>query len=88
MKVVELLKWLYMYSGKHSRVKTFAIWWKYDFHGENFRRLLTGVAAKKDAMPPNFTEKTFTNSYKTSKFCESFLPRKFPTIQYVLCDFN
>ena len=34
------------------------------FVGENFHRLLP----PKDATPPNFTEKTFTNSHKTTKF--------------------
>ena len=30
------------------------------------------VSLPKDAMPPNFTEKTFANSYKTSKFMQVF----------------
>lgn len=33
----------------------------------------------KDAMPPNFVEKTFPNSHE---FHESFPPRKFPAIRY------
>ena len=40
---------------------------KYDFRGENFRGLLA-CAAPKDATPPNFAEKTFANSHKTTKF--------------------
>ena len=32
----------------------------------------------KDALPPNFAKKTFTNSQKTSKFTKDF-SRKFPT---------
>ena len=50
------------YSGKLSQIGV-----KYDFHGENFRKLLT-FPTPKDATPPNFTEKTFTNSHKTAKF--------------------
>ena len=49
-----------------------------NFEGEKFRRFLT-FAASKNAMTPNFTEKTFKNSHKTAKFA-SFLPQKFPTI--------
>ena len=36
------------YSGKLSREKTFANWWKYNFCGENFHRLLA-FATPKDA---------------------------------------
>ena len=59
------------YSGKLSREKTFADWWKYDFCGENFCGLLA-FAAPKDATPPNFTEKTFANSHKTAKSAKVF----------------
>ena len=45
-----------------------------------FCRLLAGVTAK-CATPPNFTKKTFANSYKIWKFA-SFLPQNFPAIQY------
>ena len=45
------------YSGKLSREKTFASWWKY----EKFRRLLAFVGCH----APNFAEKTFTYSHKT-----------------------
>ena len=38
------------YSGKLSREKTFANWWKYDFCRENFRRLLA-FALPKDTTP-------------------------------------
>ena len=31
-----------------------------------------------DAMPPNFTEKTFTNSHKTVKFAKVFSLKSFP----------
>ena len=62
-----------------------------------FCRLLAGVA--KCATPPNFTEKTFANSYKMCHAPQfhretfansykirkfaSFLPQNFPAIQYV-----
>ena len=48
---------------------------KPDFRGGNFRRLLA-FAVPKDTTPPNFVEKTFTNSHKAAKFAN----RKFPTI--------
>ena len=65
------------YSGKLSRVKTFANWWKYNFCGENFRRLLA-CAAPKVATHPNFAEKTFANSHKTAKFMKVFSLESFP----------
>ena len=65
------------YSGKLSREKTFTDWWKYDFRGENFSGLLA-FAAPKDAMPPNFTEKTFANSHKTVKSAKVFSLESFP----------
>ena len=49
----------------------------------------------KDTTPPNFVDKTFMNSHKTSKFTQvcplksslkihsSLPPQKFPTIQYI-----
>ena len=39
-----------LYSGKLSREKIFANWWKYNFRWENFRGLLA-FAAPKDATP-------------------------------------
>ena len=36
------------------------------------------VSLLKDAMPPNFAEKTFANSYKTSKFMKLFSLESFP----------
>ena len=68
----------YRIAGNFRGRKLSRIGGKYDFRRENFCRLLT-CAAPKDAMSPNFTEKTFVNNHKTSKFV-SFLPRKFPTI--------
>ena len=44
---------------------------KYDFRGENFHRLLA-CAVPKDATHPNFMEKTFANSHKTTKFAKVF----------------
>ena len=38
---------MYPYSGKHSREKTFADWWKIKFHRENFHGLLTGACARR-----------------------------------------
>ena len=50
---------------------------KYDFPREKFRILLA-FAAPKDAMPPNFMEKTFANSHKTEKFAKVFFLESFP----------
>ena len=52
-----------LYSGKLSREKTFTNWWKVHF----LRRKLSQIAhftVPKDATPPNFMEKTVTNSHK------------------------
>ena len=54
---------------------------KYDFRRENFHGLLA-CATPKDAMPPNFAEKTFANSYKTVKFAKVFPLESFLLIQY------
>ena len=61
---------------------------KYNFHGENFCGLLT-FAVPKDTTPPNFAEKTFANSHKTTKFAKVFSLESFllysitnPTMQY------
>ena len=43
--VITLLRVL-PYSGKLSWEKTFANWWKKDFHGEHFRRLLAGATKR------------------------------------------
>ena len=47
---------------------------KYNFREENFHRLLT-FAAPMDATPPNFMQKTFTNSHKPQN-SQKFLPSK------------
>ena len=48
-----------------------------NFEGEKFRRFLT-FAAPKNAMTPNFAEKTFKNSHKTVKFVKVFSLKSFP----------
>ena len=58
-----------LYSGETFEAENFRE--LVEFRGENFRRLLT-CAAPKDAMSPNFMEKTFVNSHKTSKFVKCF----------------
>ena len=50
---------------------------KYNFRREDFRGLLVS-AMPKDAMPPNFTEKTFANRQKTAKFAKVFSLESFP----------
>ena len=65
------------YSGKLSKKKLSRIGEKYDFCGENFRRLLTS-AVPKDATSPNFVEKTFANNHKTAKFAKVFSLESFP----------
>ena len=69
------------------------IQWK-TFEKENFHKLVKNkmlaektfadcllVSPPKDTTPPNFTEKTFANSYKTSKFAQVF-SSKFPALRY------
>ena len=46
------------YSRNLLREKTFVIWRKQDFHRENFRGLLAGVAAKR-CHAPQFHEENF-----------------------------
>ena len=58
-------------SGKLSREKTFANWWKIWFRGENFHRLLAH-AMLNDTTPPNFAEKTLANSHNTTKLTKVF----------------
>ena len=89
MSTVPTIKWYhcvllvgYHIVGNSWGRKLSRIGEKYDFHGENFHRLLA-FTVPKDATPPNFTEKTFANIHKT-EIRESFLPRKFPTIRYIL----
>ena len=66
------------YSRKLLREKTSAIWQNKVFAEKTFADCSL-VSLLKDAMSPNFAEKTFTNSYKTSKFAQlkfSFSPLK------------
>ena len=62
------------FSGKLLRRKLSQIGEKYEV---KFHTLLT-LAMLKDATSPNFTEKTFANSHKTSKFAKVFSLKKFP----------
>ena len=62
------------------REKTFLE--KYDFYEENFCGLLA-FTAPMDATPPNFTDKTFTNTHKTAKFMKVFSLESFPL--YGIC---
>ena len=78
----------YHIEGNFQERKISRIDEKYNFREENFRRLLA-FAVPKDAMPPNFGEKTFANSHKTVKFLEvfsfeSFLPYGI-TCELMLC---
>ena len=51
------------------------------FEGENFHELVKNIhglltfVLPKDAMLPNFSEKTFPNSLKTAKFTKVFSPK-------------
>ena len=45
-------------------------WWKKIFADKTFADC--PLVPPKDATPPNFTEKTFTNSHKTVKFAKVF----------------
>ena len=73
----------YHIVGNFQGRKLLRIGEKYDFRRENFRGLLV-CAAPKDAMPPNFTEKTFANSHKTGKFAKVFSLESFPLYTVVV----
>ena len=66
--------WLLPYSGKLSREKTFVDWWKYDFRGENFRRLLA-FAVPKDATP-QISQRKFSRIATKPKKSRKFSPSK------------
>ena len=68
---------IYRIAGNFRGRKLPQIGEKYDFCGENFRGLLA-CAALKDVTPPNFMEKTFANSHKTTKFMKVFSLESFP----------
>ena len=75
---------LYRVAGNFRGRKHLQIGEKYDFDRENFHGLLA-CAVPKDAMPPNFVEKTFANSHKTAKFAKIPPSKVFRyTVLYVL----
>ena len=63
-------------AGNFRERKLSQIGEKYDFCREWFRGLLA-FAVPKDTTPPNFMEKTFTNSHKTTKFAKVFSLKSF-----------
>ena len=65
------------YSGKLSRQKTFANWWKIQSLHRKLLRIARFCCAK-GHYAPNFVEKTFTDSHKTVKFAEVFSLKSFP----------
>jgi len=67
----------YRIAGNFRGRKLSRIGEKYDFHGENFSQIAR-FATRKDAIPPNFAEKTFANSHKTVKFTKVFSLESFP----------
>ena len=70
-----LASWDIPYSGKlRELVKTVIF---HEENGENFHRLLP-FAMPVGATPPNFAEKTFTNSHRNVKFVEVFSLESFP----------
>ena len=64
-------------AGNFQERKLLQIGEKDDFWGEKFHKLLA-CATQKDTTPPNFVEKTFTNSHKTAKFVKVFSLKSFP----------
>ena len=62
------------HSGKLSREKTFANWWKIQF-SQTRLPWIARFCSTKGATPPKFMEKTFVNSHKTAKFVK-FSPSK------------
>ena len=54
------------YSGKFSREKTFVNWWKIWFLQKKIFRGLLALPSQRMLRSPNFTEKTFPNSHKTT----------------------
>ena len=63
-------------AGNFCRRKLSQIGGEYDFHRENFCGLLTD--ATKQCYAPNFTEKTFTDNYNTSKSTNIFSLKSYP----------
>ena len=75
--LVSLMSKLLPYSGKLSREKTFANWWKYDFRGENFRGLLA-FAVPKDATPQISWRKLSRIATKPQNSWKVFSRESFP----------
>ena len=67
----------YRIAGNFRGRKLSQIGEKDNFWGEKFHKLLA-CATQKDTTPPNFVEKTFTNSHKTAKFVKVFSLKSFP----------
>ena len=65
---------------------------RYSLEGENFPKLVENkiyvdcllLPLPKDATHPNFAEKTFAKSYKTSKFAKVFPLESFPLYSTLL----
>ena len=70
------------YSGKLSWEKVSRIGENKSFTKKTFAACSLG--ATKNAMPPNFVEKTFTDSHKTSKFTKIFSLKSIPLWGVVL----
>ena len=58
------------YSGKLSREKTFANWWKYDFAEKTF--VDCSLLQRQRMSCPKFRGENFAYSYKTAKFAKVF----------------
>ena len=58
-------------AGNFCGRKLFVNWWKIRFSQRKLSQIAcTTKDATMDPMPPNFAEKTFVNSHKTSKFAK------------------
>ena len=68
---VMIMWWYVMYSGKLWGRKLSRISEKYDFHGENFHRLLAFTTSK-DGKPTKLCGEIFADSHKTVKFAKVF----------------
>ena len=74
------LSWV-PYSGKLSREKTFANWWKIHFSRRKRSRIAPFSCAN-GCHAPKFRRDNFHEQSQNHEIRESFLPRKFPTIRY------
>ena len=66
-----------LYSGKHSREKTVTFVGSENFVAKTFMDCLKPIIGG-CGMPPNFAEKTFADSYQTSKSAKVFSLKSFP----------